>query len=106
MTATAKIIYLATSTGYATTAPAVFQGVRKRITSVASNNQESMRTPDYLAAARAAARWMVSRQCERHWLSRPDEPPEELLDLYYGTAGTILFFRELAESTGEQSYRD
>jgi hypothetical protein len=49
---------------------------------------------DYLATARAAARWIVSRQSELHWPRRSDEPPEELVDLYYGSAGTILFFRE------------
>lgn len=32
-------------------------------------------------------------------------PLDEQVDLYYGNAGTILFFRELAESTGERSYR-
>jgi lantibiotic modifying enzyme len=60
--------------------------------------------PNYLRSARAAARWIVSRQSERHWPSRPDTPLEEQVDLYYGNAGMILFFRELAESTGEQSY--
>jgi hypothetical protein len=52
---------------------------------------------DYLAAARAAARWIVNRQSKLHWPRRSDE----LVDLYYGSAGIILFFRELAESTGE-----
>jgi lantibiotic modifying enzyme len=61
---------------------------------------------DYLASARAVARWIVSRQRGRYWPNRSDEPLAEPVDLYYGTAGTILFFRELAESTGEQSYRD
>jgi lantibiotic modifying enzyme len=58
-----------------------------------------------LTSASAAARWIVSCQSERHWPSRPDAPLDEQVDLYYGNAGTILFFRELAESTGEQSYR-
>jgi len=61
---------------------------------------------DHLGSARAAACWIVSRQSELHWPSRSNEPSEEPVDLYHGTAGTILFLRELAESTGEQSYRD
>jgi lantibiotic modifying enzyme len=60
--------------------------------------------PNYLAAARAAARWIVSRQSECHWPSRPDAPLEDQIDLYYGNAGTILFFRELAEATGDHGY--
>jgi lantibiotic modifying enzyme len=60
----------------------------------------------YLASACAAAHWIVSHQSERHRPSRSDELLEDHVDLYYGSAGTILFFLELAESTGEQGYRD
>jgi lantibiotic modifying enzyme len=62
--------------------------------------------PDYLAAARAAARWIATREFERRWPSQSIEPLQNQVDLYYGNAGTILFFRELAESTGEQSYQE
>lgn len=61
---------------------------------------------DCLASARAAARWILRRQFECHWPSTPDTPHDEQLDLYYGNAGTILFFLELAELTHEQSYRE
>lgn len=49
---------------------------------------------------------MVSRQSEDYWPSRSGTPLAEQVDLYYGNAGSILFFQELAESTGEQSYRE
>jgi lantibiotic modifying enzyme len=62
--------------------------------------------PDYLEAACAAARWIVSRQNGRHWPSRPETPLDGQVDLYYGNAGTILFFQQLAESTGDKCYRD
>jgi lantibiotic modifying enzyme len=62
--------------------------------------------PDFLTAACAAARWIVSRQSGSHWASRPDESIEDQIDFYYGNAGTILFFRELAESTGEPGYQE
>ena len=61
--------------------------------------------PDYLETAVGAARWILSRQIGSHWPSWPAAGQEEELDLYYGNAGAILFFRELAESTGDQRYR-
>jgi Lanthionine synthetase C-like protein len=62
--------------------------------------------PHFLTAACAAARWIVSRQSAGHWPSRPDESIEDHVDFYYGNAGTILFFRELAESTADHSYQE
>jgi lantibiotic modifying enzyme len=59
---------------------------------------------NYLTAAGGAARWIASRLFESHWPSRSDLPPGDRVDLYYGNAGTILFFRELAELTGEHDY--
>jgi hypothetical protein len=61
-------------------------------------------SPNYLASAHAAARWIVGRQSESRWPSGPDEPLEDQLDLYRGNAGTILFFLELAQANGERSY--
>jgi lantibiotic modifying enzyme len=60
---------------------------------------------DYLEAAVAAARWILSRQIGGHWPSRRGPAREEELDLYYGNAGAILFFQELAEATGDHRYR-
>jgi lantibiotic modifying enzyme len=62
--------------------------------------------PDYLEAAVGAARWIESRQIGSRWPSRPAATREEELDLYYGNAGAILFFQELAESTGDHLYRE
>jgi lantibiotic modifying enzyme len=61
---------------------------------------------DCLDAACGAARWIVSRGNGRHWSSRPDTPLEEEVDLYYGNAGAILFFEELAQSSSEHLYRE
>jgi len=63
-------------------------------------------SPNYLAPAQAAARWILSRQSEGHWPSEPGEPLADQLDLYSGNAGTILFFLELAQATGEHSYQE
>jgi lantibiotic modifying enzyme len=60
--------------------------------------------PDYLEGAVGAARWILGRQVGSHWPSRPAAVREEELDLYYGNAGAILFFQELAESTDDQRY--
>jgi lantibiotic modifying enzyme len=49
---------------------------------------------------------MISRESECHWPSRPDVPLEEQVDLYFGNAGSIFFFRELAESTGDRGYHE
>jgi lantibiotic modifying enzyme len=62
--------------------------------------------PGFLTAACAAARWIVSRHSASHWPSRPDESIKDQVDFYYGNAGTILFFRELAESTADPSYQE
>ena len=61
--------------------------------------------PDYLAAARAAAHWIETRAFEGYWPSEPIEPLQDQVNIYHGNAGTILFFRELAESTGEGSFQ-
>jgi lantibiotic modifying enzyme len=60
----------------------------------------------YLEAAVGAARWILSRQIGGHWPSRTGAQREEELDLYYGNAGAILFFQELAESTGDHRSRE
>jgi lantibiotic modifying enzyme len=62
--------------------------------------------PDYLETAVSAAGWILSRQIGSHWPSRTGATREEELDLYYGNAGAILFFQELAESTGDHRYRE
>jgi lantibiotic modifying enzyme len=62
--------------------------------------------PDFLTAACAAARWIVSRQSGSHWPSWPNESIEDQVDFYYGNAGTILFFRELAELTADPGYQE
>ena len=62
--------------------------------------------PDWLTCASDAARWIVSRQSEGHWPSEPEAPLARQVDLYHGNAGTVLFFLEFAEWTGEQSYRE
>ena len=63
-------------------------------------------SPNYLAPAQAAAHWILSRRSEGHWPSEPVEPLADQLDLYSGNAGTILFFLELAQATGEHSYQE
>jgi lantibiotic modifying enzyme len=59
----------------------------------------------YLVSARAAARWIIGCESE-HLRGRPDEPVEQQFDLYYGCAGKVLFFWELAELTGDRSFRE
>lgn len=68
---------------------------------------------NYLAAAKEAARWIqsVEKQTDHgvYWLPDPDHP-EELVTaspvntVYSGSAGTVLFFLELAKASGEESY--
>jgi lantibiotic modifying enzyme len=70
---------------------------------------------DFLRSALDTARWIesVERQDERgaYWLPEPDHP-EKLSTvsapntIYSGSAGTVLFFIELARVTGDKRYLD
>jgi rhamnogalacturonyl hydrolase YesR len=71
--------------------------------------------PDFLSAAVETARWV--RTAERksyhgiYWLPEPDHP-EKLTKvspfngIYSGSAGTVLFFLQLAKATNDKSYLD
>ena len=69
--------------------------------------------PDYLAGARDAARWIRSAEIVKDgggvWLPEPDHPEKAATislpnGFYSGSAGTLLFFLELAAATGDRSY--
>ncbi len=68
---------------------------------------------DLLAAAKSTAHWIQSAQLQDErgvwWLPDPDHP-EKLTTvsapntIYSGTAGTVLFFVQLAQATGNPEY--
>ena len=67
----------------------------------------------YLSAAVRTARWIRSAQVAREvgivWLPEPDHPDKRITQgpdntLYSGSAGTVLFFLELARATADSSY--
>jgi lantibiotic modifying enzyme len=69
--------------------------------------------PDFLESAKGAAQWIESarKQDERgvYWLPEPDHPEKTTTisapnAIYSGSAGTVLFFMELANATGEKRY--
>lgn len=71
--------------------------------------------PDYLHAAREAARWIATASQIAadgiHWTAQPDHPelptsPSKQLGVYSGSAGVVLFLLQLAKATGDNSYRD
>jgi len=59
----------------------------------------------YLAAARQAAGWLrtacVKRDGSKAWPADPTDPASVCPDLYYGTAGVVLFCLELHRATGD-----
>jgi lantibiotic modifying enzyme len=70
-------------------------------------------TPNYLAAAKEAARWIRSAESRAdgggYWLPDPDHPEKAATvslpsGFYSGSAGIVLFFLQLAEATGDESY--
>jgi hypothetical protein len=77
--------------------------------------QAAAHTADYLQAAEQTARWIrsaeVSKQTGIAWLPEPDHPDKPATvgpdnTIYSGSAGTVLFFLELAGATGDVSYLD
>jgi lantibiotic modifying enzyme len=71
--------------------------------------------PDFLESAKGAAQWIESaqRQGQRgvYWLPEPDHPEKATTvsaanAIYSGSAGTVLFFIQLAQATGEAHYLD
>jgi lantibiotic modifying enzyme len=70
-------------------------------------------TPDFLKSAEGAAQWIETarKQDERgaYWLPEPDHPEKTTTvsavnAVYSGSAGTVLFFIQLANATGESRY--
>jgi uncharacterized protein YyaL (SSP411 family) len=82
----------------------------------ADRTQSLSATPssaDYLQAAERSARWIRSAQISKQtgigWLPEPDHPEKTVTvspdnAIYSGSAGTVLFFLELAAATGNPSY--
>jgi hypothetical protein len=71
--------------------------------------------PDFLKTAVSAAQWIQSAQKEDaggiRWIPDPDHPEKPTTvsapnAIYSGSAGTILFFLQLAQATGDQRYLD
>ena len=62
----------------------------------------------YLEAAMAAARWLRSVEfASDHglaWPVAPDDSDRTAADLYYGSSGVVLFFLEMARSSGDPGY--
>ena len=88
---------------------------------IAAPNQTSGPTaaftdrPNYLSAAKEAARWIRSAEITTDgggtWRPDPDHPERTVTislpnGFYSGSAGIILFFLELADATGDRSYGD
>jgi rhamnogalacturonyl hydrolase YesR len=81
---------------------------------VASEHESSAeKQTDYLLAAKEAAKWIRSAEKTTDqgtfWLPEPDHPEKLTTNspantVYSGSAGTILFFLELAKVTGDPSY--
>src|SRR5271170_6567505 len=68
--------------------------------------------PDFLNAAVETARWIRSaeRQTDHgsYWLPEPDHPEKlttvsPVNGIYSGSAGTVLFFLQVAKATGDAS---
>ena len=85
------------------------------IASAASADLSFAPSPDLLATARSTAQWIDSARREDArgvwWLPDPDHPEHETTvsapnALYSGSAGTVLFFLQLADATGESAYRE
>jgi len=69
--------------------------------------------PDLLKSAKGAAQWIESAQKQAehgvYWLPEPDHPEKATTvsaanAIYSGSAGTVLFFIQLANATGETRY--
>jgi lantibiotic modifying enzyme len=57
----------------------------------------------YLAIARGAGHWIMASEADPE-RALAHRPIEEQLNLYYGKAGTIPFFQELSQLTGEPGF--
>jgi len=71
--------------------------------------------PDFLESAKGAAQWIESAKKEDtrgvYWLPEPDHPEKTTTvsaanAIYSGSAGTVLFFIQLANATGESRHLD
>ena len=71
--------------------------------------------PDFLESAKGAAQWISSAQKQDargvYWLPEPDHPEKATTvsapnAIYSGSAGTVLFFIQLANATGETRHLD
>jgi lantibiotic modifying enzyme len=71
--------------------------------------------PDFLESEKGAAQWIESAQKQDargvYWLPEPDHPEKATTvsaanAIYSGSAGTVLFFIQLANATGEARHLD
>jgi len=82
-------------------------------TTVAPKIGVSSTNAEFLNGALEAARWIRSAERDtahgRYWLPEPDHPEKTstvspVNGIYSGSAGVVLFFLQLANATGDQSY--
>ena len=92
-------------------APALLPGLAR--SSPAEEGAPAPHDDAYLHAALEAAQWIRSAQVTREvgiaWLPEPDHTEKLATQgpdntLYSGSAGTVLFFLELARATGDSNY--
>ena len=71
--------------------------------------------PDFLESAKSTAQWIESAQKQDargvYWLPEPDHPEKATTvsaanAIYSGSAGTVLFFIQLSNATGEPRHLD
>jgi len=71
--------------------------------------------PDFLESAKGAAQWIESAQKQDargvYWFPEPDHPEKATTvsaanAIYSGSAGTVLFFIQLVNATGETRHLD
>jgi len=71
---------------------------------------DSASVADYLEPARQTAAWIRSTAIQQSagivWPSEPGKPETIGPDIYKGNAGTLIFFLELAQATGDSSYTE
>ena len=78
-----------------------------------ANQHAFEQNPNFLASAQGAALWIESAQKQDargvYWLPEPDNPEKAVTvsaanAIYSGSAGTILFFIQLSNATGDPQY--
>jgi lantibiotic modifying enzyme len=109
---TAAAVPAISSLGLASTRPA---GANADTPAQHVNQHAFEPNPDFLESAKSAAQWIQSAQKQDargvYWLPEPDHPEKATTisaanAIYSGSAGTVLFFIQLANATPEAQHLD